>query len=112
MSTESSVRSREALSRSLDSAIQSLSSVVNSASESDSALEKMSREMSDYEQIIDSDTFYKQDDQPTSSIKEPFEENSSTFSNWCIILLVIVFIVIGFLYFMKLRREKNKLKKN
>ena len=112
MTSESSARSREIMSRSLDSAIQSLSSVVKSSSESDSAIEKMSKEMSDYEQIIDSDTFYKQDDQPVSSVKESFEDSNSTFSNWCIILLVIVFIIIGFLYFMKLRKEKNKLKKN
>ena len=110
-----SISSKESISSSLESSIRELADVVNSSSASEPAIEKMNKEISDYEQIIDSDTFYKDNgtnsnNVSASSVTENFHDTNSSFSKWCVILLVIVFMIIGFLYFMKLRKEKNKLK--
>lgn len=113
--SSSNISTRESVSSTLESSIRELSDVVNSASDSDPAIKQMNKEISDYEQVIDSDTFYKDNgvdsnNNPASSVTENFHDTNSTFSKCCIILLVLVFIILGFLYFMKLRKEKNKLK--
>lgn len=112
-----SISSKESISSSLESSIKELADVVNSSSASEPAIDQMNKEISDYEQIIDSDTFYKDNGTDSksnnvsaSSVTENFHDTNSSFSKWCVILLVIVFMIIGFLYFMKLRKEKNKLK--
>jgi len=112
--TSSNISSRKTISSTLENSMRSLSSVVNSNSASDPAIEQMNKEIGDYEGIIDSDTFYKENSnntsEPVSSVTENFNDTTSTSSKWFVIILVLIFIAIAFLYFMKLRKEKNKLK--
>jgi hypothetical protein len=110
----SNISTRESVSSILESSIRELSDVVNSASDSDPSINQINKEISNYEHIIDSDTFYKDNEYgggvaSTSYVTENFYDTNSTFSKWYVILLVIVFIIIGFIYFMRLRKEKNKL---
>ena len=84
-----------------------------------STIEKMSKEISDYDKIVDSDTFYEKISDSISKMDVEIKDNSNIedFSNlknkyfptWCIIL-VLFLLFIGCIYFFKIRKEKNKLK--
>ena len=97
--TSSNISSRKTISSNLENSMRSLSTVVNSISDSDPAIEQMNKEIGDYEGIIDSDTFYKENSnntsEPVSSVTENFNDTTSTCSKWFVIILVLIFIAIA-----------------
>ena len=98
----------------LDKSIESLSSVVQSIDKLESSNQQISQQMSDYNDLMDQDSFYDTDSRKNNleSVNEDFTNETSYFSysKCCIIIVIAIFLILGFIYFMKLKREKNKLK--
>jgi ATP-dependent Zn protease len=86
-----------------------------------STIEKMSKEMSDYDKVLDSDTFYKNisdsiskmdvdvDVNKDSNVEDFSNSKNKYFPTWCVILILFL-LFIGCIYFFKMKKEKNKLK--
>ncbi len=120
MSNNSSIIENRIESNIKDSA-SSFNDMIDVMNSNNSTIEKMSKEMNDYDQVLDSDTFYNNisdgiskmnvdiDTKDDSNVEDFSNLKSKYFPTWCIILILFL-LFIGCIYFFKMRKEKNKLK--
>ena len=119
MSTNSIIEKK--ISSNINDSASSLRDMIDTMDKSKPSIEQMGKEMNQYDQVIDSDTFYSKisNDVKNMSDKEYSIEDSNVedFSNsknkyfptWCIIIIIFL-LLIGCIYFIKMRKEKNKIK--
>lgn len=105
----------------INDSTSSLRDMIDTIEKSKPSIEQMGKEMNQYDQVIDSDTFYSKisdnvknmsdnDDSIEDSNIEDFSNSKSKyFPIWCIILIFFL-LLIGCIYFIKMRKEKNKIK--
>lgn len=120
MSTNNSIIENRIESNINDSA-RSFNDMMTIMNSNNSTVEKMSKEMSDYDKVLDSDTFYNNisdsiskmkvdiDTKDDSTVEDFSNLKSRYFPTWCTILILFL-LFIGCIYFFKMRKEKNKLK--
>lgn len=120
MSNNSSIIENRIESNIKDSA-SSFNDMMDVMNSNNSTIEKMSKEMNDYDQVLDSDTFYNNisdgiskmnvdiDTKDDSNVEDFSNLKSKYFPTWCIILILFL-LFLGCIYFFKMRKEKNKLK--
>ena len=120
MSNNSSIIENKIESNIKDSA-SSFNDMIDVMNSNNSTIEKMSKEMNDYDQVLDSDTFYNNisdgiskmnvdiDTKDDSNVEDFSNLKSKYFPTWCIILILFL-LFLGCIYFFKMRKEKNKLK--
>jgi len=120
MSNNSSIIENRIESNIKDSA-SSFNDMIDVMNSNNSTIEKMSKEMNDYDQVLDSDTFYNNisdgiskmnvdiDTKDDSNVEDFSNLKSKYFPTWCIILILFL-LFLGCIYFFKMRKEKNKLK--